>query len=125
MKRNPGAKSRSPKQIEEERRLRDKFQRERPSLGELVASGKYEPPVKLGEYLAHLHVAAQLKKLREVRGFSLAELASRSGIDKAAISRIENGLAGNPTLQTLERLAQALGRRLRIELTEDFPSSAR
>lgn len=42
-----------------------------------------------------------------------AELALASGVNQAAISRIENGTA-NPSLQTLKKLAKGLNSRLKI-----------
>lgn len=45
---------------------------------------------------------------RAERGFSQVELAKRSGISRATISKIENGI-GDATLRTVEQLANALG----------------
>lgn len=59
----------------------------------------------LGEQLAHR---------RRTRGLSQRQLAARSGVNQADVSRIERG-ALSPTTATLERLARALGARLRIE----------
>jgi len=47
---------------------------------------------------------------------SLAAVARRAGIDKAALSRIENGKNLNPTLGTLETIAQALGAQLQLRI---------
>jgi transcriptional regulator with XRE-family HTH domain len=48
---------------------------------------------------------------REQAGLSLTDVADRSGIDKAALSRLENGLYSNPTINTLARYAKAIGKR--------------
>jgi transcriptional regulator with XRE-family HTH domain len=51
------------------------------------------------------------QRLRETRigaGFSQSELEEISGIPKARLSRYENGHVA-PSIQTLERLARALG----------------
>jgi ribosome-binding protein aMBF1 (putative translation factor) len=61
-------------------------------------------------------LAATLKGERERRGLSLAEVSSRSGIDKAALSRFENAGNLNPQLDTLLRYAEAIGAELRIDL---------
>ena len=45
------------------------------------------------------------------------QLAERTGIDQAAISRIESG-KGNPTLNTLEALAEGTGVTLLIRFRE-------
>ena len=42
------------------------------------------------------------------------ELASRTGIDQADISRLENGTR-NPTLKLLKKLAAGMGMQLKIE----------
>jgi len=49
-----------------------------------------------------------VKQQRDALGFSLRELAARSGISSSMISDIERG-AKSPTVITLVRLAQALG----------------
>jgi len=58
-------------------------------------------------------LARNLKRLRDKRGWSQEELAGEAGdLRQAAVSEIETGRA-NPTLDTLERLATALGVRVR------------
>lgn len=49
----------------------------------------------------------RIKPLREMRGISQREAARRSGIDPATWNRIENN-NGNPTLATLETIADVL-----------------
>lgn len=53
-------------------------------------------------------VGEQVRRRRGQRGLSAAELARRAGISKAALSGLESG-RGNPTLDTLDALALALG----------------
>ncbi|MCB9820321.1 helix-turn-helix transcriptional regulator [Candidatus Nomurabacteria bacterium] len=48
-----------------------------------------------------------LKKLRLEKKFSQGNLAEKLEVDRAYISNIENGRM-NPTLSTLEKIAQAL-----------------
>lgn len=50
-----------------------------------------------------------LKAEREKRGITLTELAERTGIDKGNLSRMENNINANPTLETLTRIAKAIG----------------
>ena len=54
------------------------------------------------------HLAARIALEREARGWSLAELAERSGVSKAMISKIERGEA-SPTASLLGRLSGAFG----------------
>ena len=49
-----------------------------------------------------------LRRERGRTGLSLTELAKRAGIAKSTLSQLENGV-GNPSLETLWALAQALG----------------
>jgi transcriptional regulator with XRE-family HTH domain len=53
-------------------------------------------------------LAARLKAERESRGWTLAELAARSGVSKAMASKIERNEA-SPTAALLGRLATAFG----------------
>lgn len=65
-------------------------------------------------------VAAALARLRlerERRGLSLADLSERTGMDRAALSRLETGKT-NPTVATLARVAAALGARLEWNLVD-------
>lgn len=52
-------------------------------------------------------VADNARSLREQAGLSLSELARRSGLSKGALSQLE-AAQGNPTVETLWALAQAL-----------------
>ena len=47
---------------------------------------------------------------------SLADLQEKTGIDRATLSRIENGKVPNPTYSTLKAFAKAPGCRVVIEL---------
>jgi len=53
-------------------------------------------------------LARNVRRLRQARGLSQDELADAIGIQTSAISHIENR-RGNPTLVTIELLAEALG----------------
>ena len=53
-------------------------------------------------------LGANLARLRIVRGWSLRELSARAEVSKALLSRIERG-EGNPSIETLFRIAGALG----------------
>jgi DNA-binding XRE family transcriptional regulator len=97
---------------DEQRRLeeiRQRFQRERPGFEDLLASGDVAEVVSQGEYLDLRAMLSTLKKHRERQGLTLSDVAERSGMDRAAISRLENGVYVNPTIDTLYRYAQAVG----------------
>jgi DNA-binding XRE family transcriptional regulator len=57
-----------------------------------------------------------LRAERERQALSLAELAERTGFDRAAIHKLEIGANANPTLTTLARYAAALGARIEWDL---------
>jgi transcriptional regulator with XRE-family HTH domain len=57
----------------------------------------------------------QLKQLREKKGLSLQEVADRMGTDRANVHRLENA-PGNPTVATLARYAEAMGKRIVISV---------
>lgn len=59
-------------------------------------------------------LAYRLSMAREVAGMTQKELAEKTGIYQADISRIERGLA-NPSVSTLKRLAEGLNMNLVIE----------
>jgi DNA-binding XRE family transcriptional regulator len=103
--------------------IREKFQKERPSLQQLVESGEYSGPIPHDVYLSLMAAIIALKKAREAAGLSLTDVAERSGIDKAALSRLENGIHDNPTVDTLMRYAAALGKKLVWTLQDLAPST--
>jgi len=100
---------RTPQQQRRLEKIRERFQRERPGLEELLSSGDASDAVSQGEYLDLLAMLGALRKHRKRRGMSLADVAKRSGMDRAAISRLENGVYVNPTVDTLYRYAEAIG----------------
>ena len=63
-------------------------------------------------------VLAALRAERERQGLSLADINERTGIDRAALSRLENYEDANPTLATLERYAEAVGKQMIVLLSE-------
>jgi transcriptional regulator with XRE-family HTH domain len=102
--------------------IRAKFQTERPTLEQLTASGEYTEPILLGAYWELAAIVECLRGERERQGLSLGDAAKRSGIDKAALSRLEGGQNVNPTWNTLTRYATALGKELAL-MMRDVPKS--
>jgi DNA-binding XRE family transcriptional regulator len=72
-------------------------------------------------FAAILNLVARFKALRESQGLTLAEVAGRMGIDPPALSRLETGKMLNPTLATLHKWAEALGQKLRVDLSSGMP----
>lgn len=67
---------------------------------------------QLGELLK------QLRAAREERGLSLADLTDLTGMDRSAISKLETGQRPNPTVETLVRYAEAVGKHLVVSLVD-------
>ncbi len=109
---------RTAKQRAEDRAIRAKFQREKPSLNELSASGDLSELMQLGEFQSLRIAVHELKRLRETADLSLGDLSKLTGITKAALSRLENGRNLNPTLNTLQRYAAAVGRQVQLAIAE-------
>ncbi len=102
--------------------LRESFQEDRPSLDDLVQSGEYEDPTTLGEYLEAKAIAHVLKNAREHAKMSLADVAAATGMDRATISRLENAVYPNTTVNTINRLAGAYGKHFVFRLEDGVNS---
>jgi transcriptional regulator with XRE-family HTH domain len=76
-----------------------------------------------GPSATDLRLAVRLAGLRQEQGWSLDELAARSGVSRATLSRLERGET-SPTASLLGRLCTAYGRtmsRLLAEVEADPP----
>jgi DNA-binding XRE family transcriptional regulator len=60
----------------------------------------------------------QLQAAREQRGLSLADLTELTGMDRSALSKLETGQRPNPTVETLVRYAEAVGKQLVLTLAD-------
>ena len=102
---------------ERRRKVREQF-KDKPTIDQLVASGELSGnTVPMGLYLELQQLLNDLKKARASKQLSLADLAERTGMDKAVLSKLENGQHGIPTLPSLARYAQAVGLQLAFSLT--------
>ena len=117
------ANSKTPEGRARERAVREKLQREKPSLDDLVRSGACDPNgvMTMGMYFDVQTALQALKRDRQRSGLSINDLAERSGLDRAVISRLENGKQDNPTVATLMRYAAAVGKRFRWSY-QDMPT---
>jgi transcriptional regulator with XRE-family HTH domain len=69
-------------------------------------------------------VAAALKKERERQGLSLTGLGERAGLSQQSVSYIERGLR-IPNLDTLLRIANALGIELSVMIADAAKAAKR
>jgi DNA-binding phage protein len=68
---------------------------------------------------ATLQEAIELLKAERVRqGLSLADVQERTGMERPNLSRLENDAEANPTVATLSRYAEALGKKLVVSLSD-------
>lgn len=101
----------------EERRRWEKARREADGDKEaILARGRGVKAARGRGQVALRDAFTLLKAEREARGLSLSDLEERSGIGRAALSRLENEAEPNPTIVTLTRYAEALGKRLVVSL---------
>ncbi len=61
-------------------------------------------------------IAFQIEQLMEAQQLTKSEMAARMATSRASLNRLLNPSNPSVTLQTLERAAAALGKRLRLEL---------
>ena len=111
-------RTQTPEQEAAELALRQRFQQEKPSLQDLVDRGDIGQVFRMGEYWELCKTFAGLKALREQQGLSISDLAERTGMDRAMISRLENGQIDNPTIATVSCYAKALGKRVVVSLVD-------
>lgn len=53
-------------------------------------------------------IGQRIKKLREIKGISISELAKLANVSKSYLSQIERDLKTNPSLQFIFKIAQTL-----------------
>jgi len=70
--------------------------------------------------LDKVRLAKRLRRLREARGINQADLARAVKTTQSSIARFESG-DHVPSLELIQRVAQALGARVRVELEEAAP----
>lgn len=107
------ANRKPPEERAREKTFCEQIQKEKPSLDDLIHAGECDPGavMTMGMYFDIQRALQALKKERERSGLSIGDVAERSGLDRAVISRLENGKQDNPTVATLMRYAAAIGKR--------------
>ena len=101
----------SPEEAAKYKRVREQVAKELP---ELVA--------RHHDRLASLDqldlLLGQLKAAREAKGLSLTDVTELTHMDPSALSKLESGQRQNPTVETLVRYAEAVGKRLVVTLAD-------
>ncbi len=101
----------TPEEAAKYRAVREQVAEELP---ELIA--RHHERVAAADELREL--LKQLKAAREEKGLSLADVTELTGMDRSALSKLETGQRPNPTMETLVRYAEAVGKHLVVSLTE-------
>ena len=104
--------------------IRARSKTERPGPDELIDRGELDELVPHGQFMELRELTVRLKQIRERQGLSLTDLSERSGMTRAAVSKLENGWNLNPTLDTLFRYAAALGVHVKLSIEEPPPSTS-
>jgi len=99
--------------------IRAAYQKSRPTLEQLAAEGA--EIVQLGTRLAVQQILADMRRIRHEQKLTLEQLAERAGMDKAMLSRFETGKQANPTVDSLFRVASALGKAIGLRLENGVP----
>jgi DNA-binding XRE family transcriptional regulator len=99
----------SPEEAVKYREVREQVTQEMPEL----LTRHHERLVALDQ-LGEL--VQQLKATREEKGLSLSDMTRLTGMDRSALSKLETGQRLNPTIETLVRYADAMGKRLVVSL---------
>ena len=97
--------------------IRERFQRERPALEQLVTSGEFEPSISQGEYWDMVEMVVALHREREAAELDRDIVAGRMGIDSDLLARLETGKE-DPTLDLLRKYAAAVGKQIVLTLTD-------
>ena len=110
------------RRIQRERRLTPDEAAKYKKIREQVAEELPELIARHHERMASLdqldQVLGQLKAAREAKGLSLTDVTELTQMDPSAISKLETGQRPNPTVETLVRYAEAVGKRLVVTLAD-------
>ena len=107
---------RSPEELARLREVRERYQREKPSISGLEAQGAEF--TTLGEVILLRCLADDLRQERVRQGLTEKELAERLDLTPEALAGIEAGTVGMLTLGILSRIAHALGKQIAYSLIE-------
>jgi ribosome-binding protein aMBF1 (putative translation factor) len=107
---------RSPEEVARLREVRERYQREKPSIADLEARGAEF--TTLGEVILLRCLADDLRQERERQGLTREQLAERLNMSPEALAAIEAGTLGTLSLGVLSRIAHTLGKQITYSLVE-------
>jgi hypothetical protein len=95
------------------RKIREEVEREKP---EIIAKPQRARCEARRQQLAA--IMQDLKSAREPQVLSLADIYERTGMDRCALPKLENVINEKPTIDTLQRYAKVVGKRLQIQVVD-------
>jgi hypothetical protein len=103
----------TPEEAAKYRKIREEIELEKP---EIIAKAQHARNEARRRQLTA--IMKELKAAREAKGLSLTDIYERTGIDRSAISTLENVTNENPTIDTLLRYAEVVGKRSQIQVLD-------
>jgi DNA-binding phage protein len=103
----------TPEEATKYRQIREEVELEKP---EIIAKAQQTRSEARRQQLTA--IMKELKAAREAKGLSLADIFQRTGMDRSALSKLENVTNENPTIDTLLRYAEVVGKRLQIQVLD-------
>ena len=95
------------------RKIREEIESEKPEIISKAQQARREARRK-----QLTTVMQSLKAARKTKGLSLTDIYQKTGIDRSALSKLENVANENPTIETLLRYAEIVGKRLDIQVLD-------
>ena len=112
LKRVSRGRTLTPKEPAKYKKIRKQIDKEKPQINDRIKA-------KLATAETMRAIGRQLKTIREAQGKSLADIRNLTGMDRSAISTLERGERENPSVDTLVRYAQALGKTVTVSIADD------
>ena len=103
----------TPQEAAKYRGIREEIELEKP---EIIAKAQQARRAARRKQL--VAVMQALRAAREAKGLSLTDVHQQTGIDRSALSKLENVTNENPTTETLLRYAEVVGKRLEIQVLD-------
>ena len=103
----------TPEEATKYRKIRQEIELEKPEI--IIKAHQARRDARRKQLAA---VMQSLKAAREAKGLSLADVYQLTGIDRSALSKLENVTNENPTIETLLRYAEIVGKRLEIQVLD-------
>ena len=105
--------------IQRDRPLTDREAARYEQIREQIESERPQVKSRIRRRVAIHEAFFALRQVRLAQGKSLADMKELTGMDRSALSKLETGKRQNPSIDTLIRYADALGKTILIEIADD------